>query len=126
MGIISSILNCKKGNSNVVGIGNSPINEKFDTFSQLYYQNSSSNTIYEDLSSPKEKIDLFLALSDVSDALYTIHVLLSDDEFKTTKLIGKTNSKDGVGITFDTTMTIDYFFEKKQKIRFIVIKKDQE
>ncbi len=113
---MGSLFNCKKDSSSS-GI-------KGENFSQFYYQNSSSNTTHEDLTSPKEKIDLFMSLENADPAGYSVIVSLSDDDFKTSKVIGRTNEKEGTSFTFDSTITIDYYFEKKQKLKFQLKKKD--
>ena len=113
---MGALFNCKKEHSN------NPIGEQF---SQIYYQNSSSNSIHEDFNNPKEKINIYISLANIEEGSFYIQVHLSDDEFKTNKFLGRTNTKEGGNgqvLTFDTTVILDYYFEKKQKIRFTISK----
>jgi len=110
---MGGLFNCKKSED--------PNKSSGALYSQLYYQNTSSNNIHEDLSSPKEKINLIISLANVQNASYTVNAIISDDNFKTSKTLGRTNTKFGEDITFDTTFILDYYFEKKQKIQFDIL-----
>ena len=110
---MGGILNCKKNSNDSNYLSG-------QSYSQLYYQNYSSNTMHEDITSPKEKINLCLSISNACSAYYSVSLILSDDDFQTNKFLGKTNIKQGRDITFDTTITLDYYFEKRQRLRFII------
>ena len=94
------ILKCEKRNES-----------SFNEASQIYYQNYESN-IQDELNNPKEKINLFLFLSNVENGNYSVNLLLSDDVFQTSKLICKTEvikCVKGSVAAFGVNVILDYY-----------------
>ena len=102
--------------------------------SQMYYQNYTLNNNNNlTVTEPTQKINLLISLSNIEPAIYSVQVLLTDDILQTSYVIGRTNTKEAKehnketnNITFDTTIVLDYYFEKEQKLRFSIFKLNQK